>query len=94
MNGLMLGTWLPSSLEADSQRKHAAGPGAFAFAHNVPTQHDVQPTLDYLARFGGTILRTADAPPQAASAATSPIPTAMPGRSRGIPPGRSTPRVT
>jgi len=63
MNGLMLGTWLPSSLEADSQRKHAAGPGAFAFAHNVPTQHDVQPTLDHLARFGGTILRTADAPP-------------------------------
>lgn len=63
MNGLMLGTWLASSLEADSQRKHASGPGAFALAHNVKTQADVQPTLDHLARFGGTILRPADAPP-------------------------------
>jgi len=63
MNGLMLGTWLVSSLVADSQRKAASGPGAFALAHNVPTQADVQPTLDHLARFGGTILRVADAPP-------------------------------
>jgi len=54
MNGLMLGTWLASSLEADAQRKHAMGPGAFALAHNVKTQADVQPTLDHLARFGGT----------------------------------------
>ena len=28
MNGLMLGTWLASSLADDSRRKHAAGPGA------------------------------------------------------------------
>ncbi len=63
MNGLMLGTWLASALEADSQRKHATGPGGFALAHNVPAQHDVQPTLDHLALFGGTILRAADAPP-------------------------------
>jgi len=63
MNGLMLGTWLASSLQADAQRKHATGPGAFALAHNVKTQADVQPTLDHLARFGGTILRPADAPP-------------------------------
>ena len=63
MNGLMLGTWLASSLEDDAQRKHASGPGAFALAHNVKTQADVQPTLDHLARFGGTILRPADAPP-------------------------------
>jgi uncharacterized protein len=63
MNGLMLGAWLASSLEADSQRKHVAGPGAFALAHNVKAQLDVQPTLDHLARFGGTILRPADAPP-------------------------------
>ena len=63
MNGLMLGTWLASSLEADSQRKHASGPGAFSLAHNVKTQADVQPTLDHLARFGGKILRPADAPP-------------------------------
>ena len=33
MNGLMLGTWFAPSLEADAQRKHAPGPGAFALAH-------------------------------------------------------------
>ena len=63
MNGLMLGTWLGSALEGDAQRKHGSGPGAFALAHNVATQKDVQPLIDHLARFGGRMLRTADAPP-------------------------------
>ena len=63
MNGLMLGTWLASSLAADSQRPPASGPGAFSLAHNVTTKEAVQPTLDRLAQFGGTILRPADAPP-------------------------------
>ena len=63
MNGLMLGTWLASALAADTKRKHAPPPGAFALAHNVPTQDDVQPTLDRLVRFGGKLLRTGDAPP-------------------------------
>ncbi len=63
MNGLMLGTWLASSLAADSRRPPAAGPGAFSLAHNVTTREAVQPTLDRLAAFGGTILRPADAPP-------------------------------
>lgn len=63
MNGLMLGTWLASSLAEDSRRKPAAGPGAFSLAHNVASQQAVQPTLDHLVKFGGTLLRPADAPP-------------------------------
>jgi catechol 2,3-dioxygenase-like lactoylglutathione lyase family enzyme len=63
MNGLVLGTWVSSALEEDMQRKGLARPGAFALAHNVPGKDDVQPVLDRLARFGGRILRNADAPP-------------------------------
>ncbi|MCX7366048.1 MAG: VOC family protein [Alphaproteobacteria bacterium] len=63
MNGLMLGTWLASALAEDSRRPPAAGPGAFALAHNVATREDVQPLIDRLARFGGRELRPADAPP-------------------------------
>ena len=62
MNGLMLGTWLQGSLEADMQRRGLMRPGAFALAHNVPTQADVQPLLDRLAGAGGRILRDGDAP--------------------------------
>jgi catechol 2,3-dioxygenase-like lactoylglutathione lyase family enzyme len=63
MNGLMLGTWLGSALADDSCRPPAAGPGAFALAHNVTSQAAVQQTIDRLAQFGGTVLRVADAPP-------------------------------
>ncbi|MBS0223350.1 MAG: VOC family protein [Proteobacteria bacterium] len=63
MNGLMLGTWLLSALEADLRRQHAVGPGAFSLAHNVARREDVQPTLDRLVSFGGTLLLPADAPP-------------------------------
>lgn len=63
MNGLMLGTWALASLEDDMQRKGLARPGAFTIAHNVAGKDDVQPVLDQLARFGGRILRHADAPP-------------------------------
>jgi len=63
MNGLMLGTWLAASLAEDSRRPTAAGPGAFALAHNVTSKEAVQPTLDRLVQFGGTMLRPADAPP-------------------------------
>lgn len=63
MNGLMLGTWLQSGLETDMQRPNLARPGAFALAHNVPGQADVQPLLDRLEEAGGKILRNGDAPP-------------------------------
>ncbi len=62
MNGLMLGTWLTKSLEEDMQRS-VVRPGAFSIAHNVPTKDEVQPVIDRLARFGGTVLRPADGPP-------------------------------
>ena len=63
MNGLMLGTWLTASLEADMRRPSLARPGAFSLAHNVLTQQEVQPLLDRLAAHGGRLLRAADAPP-------------------------------
>jgi uncharacterized protein len=62
MNGLMLGTWLSKSLEED-MRRSLARPGAFSIAHNVQTKDEVQPVIDRLAKFGGRILRPADAPP-------------------------------
>jgi catechol 2,3-dioxygenase-like lactoylglutathione lyase family enzyme len=62
MNGLMLGTWLIQALEGDMRRR-ATRPGAFSIAHNVRTKEEVQPVIDRLAQFGGTVLRPADAPP-------------------------------
>jgi len=44
-------------------RRPLARPGAFSLAHNVLTQHEVQPLLDRLAAHGGRLLRPADAPP-------------------------------
>lgn len=63
MNGLVLGTWLQPALEADMQRSGLVRPGAFALAHNVATQDDVQPLLDRLGAAGGKMLRRGDAPP-------------------------------
>lgn len=62
MNGLVLGTWLAASLQADQQRELASGAGCFSLAHNVATQADVQPLLDRLVQFGGKLLRPGDAP--------------------------------
>ncbi|MET0291920.1 MAG: VOC family protein [Steroidobacteraceae bacterium] len=62
MNGFVLGTWLTSKLEEDMQRKGLVRPGAFALAHNVPNEADVEPLLERLAAAGGRILRRADAP--------------------------------
>lgn len=63
MNGLVLGTWLTSALEKDMTRANLRSPGAFALAHNVPSQADVAPTMERLVRCGGRLLRCADAPP-------------------------------
>ena len=52
-----------SALEDDMQRSKLARPGAFALAHNVGSQNEVQPLLDRLAAAGGRMLRTGDAPP-------------------------------
>jgi hypothetical protein len=63
MNGFVLGTWLQSGLEADMQREGLGRPGAFALAHNVASQDEVQAVLARLAQAGGRILRDGDAPP-------------------------------
>lgn len=63
MNGFVLGTWIQSSLEADMRRDGLSRPGAFALAHNVASQEDVQSVLDRLSLAGGRILRNGDAPP-------------------------------
>src|SRR3954470_9838353 len=52
MNGLMLGTWLQSALEGDMQRSGLSRPGAFALAHNVPTEGDVQIVIERLTAAG------------------------------------------
>jgi hypothetical protein len=63
MNGLMLGTWLQPALELDMKRGELKTPGAFALAHNVPTQDAVEPVMEALIAAGGKLLRAADAPP-------------------------------
>lgn len=62
MNGLMLGTWLQSSLETDMQRGSLLRPGAFALAHNVMSKDDVQSMIDRLVTVGGRVLRDGAAP--------------------------------
>jgi catechol 2,3-dioxygenase-like lactoylglutathione lyase family enzyme len=62
MAGLVLGTFLRTSLEADMNRSGHPTPGAFALAHNVTRKEDVAPVMEQLLRAGGTLLRAADAP--------------------------------
>ena len=63
MNGFILGTWLKAALEGDMGGRSIVAPGAFALAHNVAEEAEVQPLLDRLAAAGGRMLRRADAPP-------------------------------
>lgn len=63
MNGFVLGLWLQQALEADMRRTGLARPGAFALAHNVARQDEVQPLIDRLVAAGGRRLRDGDAPP-------------------------------
>lgn len=62
MNGFVLGTWLNPGLDDDMGRRTQRAPSAFALAHNVLQQADVQPIIDRLVDAGGTLLRAADAP--------------------------------
>lgn len=62
MNGFVLGTWLADKLDEDSHRSGTKRPGAFALAHNVPEQKNVQPLIDQLVAAGGKELRKGDAP--------------------------------
>jgi uncharacterized protein len=62
MNGFVLGTWLTRALQ-DDMRRPLERPGAFSLAHNVAVAEEVHTVLDRLSRYGGRILRPADAPP-------------------------------
>jgi catechol 2,3-dioxygenase-like lactoylglutathione lyase family enzyme len=62
LNGLVLGTFLSASLEADMNRAGLLRPGAFALAHNVRTREEVEPLIARLAAAGGRIVRPADEP--------------------------------
>ena len=62
MNGIVFGTWLQTALEKDMLRPGLRHPGAFALAHNVATQDEVQATIERLGRAGGHIIRPGDAP--------------------------------
>src|SRR6186713_3376419 len=59
MNGLMLGTWRQPALEEDMARTGLMTPGAFALAHNVLTQDQVEPVMQALVAAGGRLLRAA-----------------------------------
>ena len=63
MNGLVLGTWLRSALEADMNASGLDRPGAFALAHNVASAAAVEQVMQALEAAGGQVLRPADAPP-------------------------------
>lgn len=63
MNGFVLGTWIRQALAADMGRESLATSGACSLAHNVGSDEEVRAALDRLCRFGGRMLRAADAPP-------------------------------
>jgi catechol 2,3-dioxygenase-like lactoylglutathione lyase family enzyme len=63
MAGVVLGTFLKSSLEADMNRSGLLTPGAFSLAHNVLRKEEVEPVMQRLLSAGGSLLRAADAPP-------------------------------
>lgn len=63
MNGFVRGTWLNPGLDGVMRRVSGPTPSAFALAHNVGSQGDVEPTIQRLIAAGGKLLREADEPP-------------------------------
>lgn len=63
MNGLVFGTFLKPSLEADAGVALPSGPAAAALGHNVAERADVAPLIERLSRCGGRVVRPADEPP-------------------------------
>lgn len=63
LNGVVLGLFLTPLLEEDMNRTGLRTPGAFALAHNVATESEVEPLIERLAAAGGRIIRPADHPP-------------------------------
>lgn len=62
MNGFILGTFTKTALDKDMNRHNLHATGAFALAHNVPRQEDVEPLIERLVGAGAAVLRAADAP--------------------------------
>jgi uncharacterized protein len=89
MNCFVFATWLRASLAADAGRRELASPGAFALAHNVLKREDVQPTMDRLCRFGGSLLKEPWSRRMAGLATTSRTPTTTHGKSHGTRLGQS-----
>lgn len=63
MNGLMLGTWLKTSLEEDMRQPATAQPSPITLAHNVENEAEVDSLIARLTEAGGTLLRRPDTPP-------------------------------
>ncbi len=64
MNGFVLGLFLKASLEVDMGTGGLSlSRGAYALAHNVRGQAEVDPLMEKLVSAGGSIIRAADAPP-------------------------------
>lgn len=93
MNGFVLGTWLQKRLEADMRRDRLCRPGAFALAHNVPSQNEVLVVMNWLTLAGGRMLREGDAPPHGGFRGYVADPNDQLGRSPGTRPGQLTIRV-
>jgi len=67
---------------------------ALALARNAATSHEVESVSGRLCGFGGACSRPRRHHCMTACGTMAPTPTTTPGRSRGIQPGRSVPRVT
>lgn len=63
MNGLVLGLFEREAMKQDSGRACFNASGAYALAHNVANQADVEPLMARLVAHGGRILQPASAPP-------------------------------
>jgi catechol 2,3-dioxygenase-like lactoylglutathione lyase family enzyme len=63
LNGLLLGLYRTADF-ADDMAVDAVKPsGGFALAHNVRSEREVGALIDRLVASGGSLIRTADAPP-------------------------------
>ncbi|MBU2588262.1 MAG: VOC family protein [Alphaproteobacteria bacterium] len=63
LNGVILATFADAALKEDMVAGELYRPGAFAIAHNVREEGEVEALMTDLAAAGGRILRRADAPP-------------------------------
>ncbi|MDZ4307231.1 VOC family protein [Allopontixanthobacter sp.] len=63
LNGVILSTFADAALQDDMASGEFCRPGAFALAHNVRAEKEVEALMSDLVSAGGRVLRPADAPP-------------------------------